>query len=290
LIAVAAPHRTRGSRDASASGRTRPPLAGIHIVSLAQNLPGPLALSRLVGAGATAVKVEPPAGDPMREFSPPWYRRMHQRVVVARVDLKTTTGRDRLQSLLADADLLLSSQRPSALARLGFGPRRLGRQHPRLRWLNIVGDTHDPERPGHDLTYQAEAGLLGRDMPRTLLADIMGAERTVAAALLLLRQAPPCRATVGLRDALDDAVMPLSLGLTLPTGILGGGLPSYRIYAARAGRVAIAALEPRFRIRLYGALGLPDGIDLAAVMRTRTAGQWERWAVRHDLPMVRIRD
>jgi alpha-methylacyl-CoA racemase len=271
-------------------GRTRRPLAGVRIVSLAQNLPGPLALSRLVAEGATAVKVEPPSGDPMREFSPLWYRRMHQHVLVARVDLKTTEGRERLHSRLAQADLLLTSQRPSALTRLGLGPRRLGRQHPRLRCLNIVGTTRDPERPGHDLTYQAEAGLIGRDMPRTLLADIMGAERAVAAALLLLRQTPPCRATVGLGDALDAAVMPLSLGLTSPAGILGGGLPGYRIYAARTGRVAIAALEPHFRRRLYGALGLAEGLDLAEVMRKRTAHQWERWAGRRDLPLVRIRD
>jgi alpha-methylacyl-CoA racemase len=73
-------------------GRTRRPLAGVRIVSLAQNLPGPLALSRLVAEGATAVKIEPPAGDPMREFSPPWYRRMHHRVLIASIDVKTAAG------------------------------------------------------------------------------------------------------------------------------------------------------------------------------------------------------
>ena len=41
------------------------PLDGVRIVSLAQNVPGPVALARLVADGATAIEVEPPAGDPL---------------------------------------------------------------------------------------------------------------------------------------------------------------------------------------------------------------------------------
>ena len=278
-------------RTATPPGRRpRLPLSGVRIVSLGQNLPGPLALSRLVAHGATAVKIEPPAGDPMREFSAPWYRELHRRVMVARIDLKSAAGRERLAALVAQADLLLTSQRPSALARLGITARRLGRRHPTLRWLNIVGDTGDPERPGHDLTYQAQAGLIGHELPRTLLADVMGAEHAVSAALLLLRRQPPCNAVVGLKDAVNIAALPRIFGLTRPGGVLGGGLAAYGVYETRTGRVAIAALEPHFRSRLYKALGLADGDDLTAVMRTRTARDWERWAARHDLPVARVVD
>jgi hypothetical protein len=52
--------------------------------------------------------------------------------------------------------------------------------------------------------------------------------------------------------------------------------------------VAIAALEPHFRARLYAALDLPDGHELDTVMRTRTARQWERWASRLDLPLAEL--
>jgi crotonobetainyl-CoA:carnitine CoA-transferase CaiB-like acyl-CoA transferase len=236
------------------------------------------------------VKIEPPAGDPMCAFSEPWYREMHRRVMVARVDLKSAAGRDRLGALLAQADLLLTSQRPSALARLGLTARRLARRHAGLRWLNIVGDTLDPERPGHDLTYQAEVGLVGHEMPRTLLADVMGAERAVGAALLLLRRPPPCTAVVGLRDVVHTAAQPWALGLTSPVGVLGGALAAYRVYETREGWVAIAALEPHFRTRLYRALKLAEGTDLSDTMRTRTAREWERWAARRDLPIARIVD
>ena len=75
-------------------------------------------------------------------------------------------------------DVLLTSQRPSTLERLGLGRAAAGSHRPgRFGSVRIVGDTADaPERPGHDVTYQAEAGLLDDRLPITLLADLVGAE------------------------------------------------------------------------------------------------------------------
>lgn len=280
-----AARRVRFSRSKQAR-----PLNGVRVVSLAQNVPGPVALARLVAEGATAIKVEPPGGDPLLALSRPWYHELHRGIAVERIDLKSATGRARLTRLLNDAHLLLASQRPTALARLGLDADTMTRTHPQLRWLNIVGDTNDPERPGHDLTYQARTGLVGHDMPRTLLADLFGAERVVVAALLLLGQDAPARAQVGLADALDTARSPLRFALTTEGGALGGGLPAYRVYETKRGRVAVAALEPHFRVSLYAALNLPDGHALDEVMRTRTARQWETWASRLDLPLARVTD
>src|SRR5690606_25468859 len=44
------------------------PLAGRRIVSLAQNVPGPLAVRRLRELGAAIDKVEPPGGDPLETY------------------------------------------------------------------------------------------------------------------------------------------------------------------------------------------------------------------------------
>lgn len=264
------------------------PLDGVRVVSIAQNVPGPVALARLVAEGATAIKVEPPGGDPLRTLCLPWYRELHRAITVHRIDLKSRQGRARLTRLLDRADLFLASQRPAALARLGLDVDAARHAHPHLRWLNIVGDAREPERAGHDLTYQASAGLTGDALPRTLLADLFGAERVVSTAVLLLRQAAPAHAQIGLAQALDTVGSPLRFGVTAEGGPLGGGLPTYRIYEARRGLVAVAALEPHFRERLYEALGLPDGHALADVMRTRSAHQWERWATRLDLPLARV--
>lgn len=260
------------------------PLAGVRVVSMALNAPGPLAVSRLAEQGARAVKVEPPSGDPLLEICRSWYDELHRGVAVERLDLKSETGSTRMKALLAEADVFISSQRPSALARLGLAPSTL--RH--VRWLNIVGERAQPERPGHDLTYLARAGLLREELPVSLFADVMGSERAFSAALLLLRQAPGAWAEVGLFDSLAPFTATVAHGLTTPGGLLGGGLPAYGLYRTREGTVAIAALEPHFRRDLYAALALPDGSDLSQVMATRTAAEWERWAEERDLPIATV--
>ena len=267
------------------------PLEGLRVVTIAVNVPGPLAASHLRSQGAAVIKVEPPGGDPLSAFSPGLYAQLCDGMRIARLDLKSSDGRMAMQTLLREADLFLASQRPSALARLGLDRDALiarGSAPPRLRWLNIVGEAARPEIPGHDLTYLAKAGLLGRDMPKTLVADVLGAERAFATALLLLRQPPGASATVGLQDSLSPLIAILTNGLTGPGGIVGGAMPAYNIYATRHGRIAVAALEPSFRRGLYDALALEDGADLAAAFQEMTAAEWEGWAKERDLPLVAV--
>ena len=267
-------------------------LSGIRVVTIALNAPGPLAAARLRDEGATVFKIEPPDGDPMERFCPAWYADLRKGMTVERLDLKSETGQTRIRSLLQEADLFIASQRPSALSRLKLDATALLREssgNKRLRWLNIVGDTADPEIAGHDLTYLARAGLLGGEIPRTLMADVHGAERAFATALLLLRDAPGAQAEVGLYDALAALVAPLRHGLTSPGGLLGGGLNAYGLYAAKEGWVAVAALEPHFRARLYAALGVDADTDLKSSFVSRTANEWEAWALANDLPLCAVR-
>ena len=259
------------------------------VVSIAQNVPGPLAVARLRRAGASVIKVEPVAGDPFLEISGDWYAEMHEGIGVERLDLKSDGGHSRIVELLRDADLFVTSQRPSALARLRLDPASLGSECHRLRYLRIVGSIRDPERPGHDLTYQAQAGLVGDAMPRTLVADIIASERAYAAAVELLHQAPGASTDIGLVESLEPLLAPIRHGLTTPNGILGGAAPRYRIYRAKEGRVAVAALESHFEARLCEAIGTPVGVGLDECFVARTADEWEAWARDHDLPIVAVR-
>jgi len=252
---------------------------------MALNLPGPLAVAHLAEEGAGVTKIEPPAGDPLAAICASLYNQLHRHVHVERVDLKSAGGDSRIRTLLGDADVFISSQRPSALARLGLDSVSLAP----IRWLNIVGERAQPEVAGHDLTYLARAGLLRDELPVTVLADVMGSERAFSAVLLLLRQPPGTHAEVGLYDSLDSLAAPLRHGLTAPGALLGGGLPAYGIYPAKEGTVAIAALEPHFRERLYRALALAPESDLRAVMLERTAEEWERWGEQYDVPIARVR-
>jgi crotonobetainyl-CoA:carnitine CoA-transferase CaiB-like acyl-CoA transferase len=254
---------------------------------MAQNVPGPVAVARAVAAGAQAIKIEAPWGDPLAELCRQWYVDLHRGVRIERLDLKSADGIARLRLLLVDADIFVASHRPAALVRLGLDAASLSRHFPHLRHVNIVGDTNNPEQPGHDLTYQAQAGLLRQSMPMTLIADMVGAERAFAAINEVMHQ-PGASRSVGLYDALRDVAAPLRYGLTAIGGPLNGGNPAYAIYATRDGSVAVGALEPHFRARLYEGLGLPDGADPTAVFATRTAAEWQQWAEARDLPLVAI--
>ena len=253
---------------------------------MAQNAPGPVAVSRLVAEGARAIKIEPPWGDPLASLSPAWYGELHKGVRVECVDLKSTDGQTRLGTLLADADVFVASHRPAALARLGLDADSLHARFPALRHLNIVGDMANPDEAGHDLTYLASAGLIDRSMPLTLFADMAAAERT-RAVITEMADKPGATRVVGLFDVLRDLAAPLRHGLTTRGGHLGGGNPAYALYDAKDGMIAVAALEPHFRSALYNGLGLPDGADLHAIFLTRTAEEWEQWAKERDVPLVR---
>jgi crotonobetainyl-CoA:carnitine CoA-transferase CaiB-like acyl-CoA transferase len=271
-------------------------LAGLRVVTTALNLPGPAACSRLRELGATVDKVEPPSGDPMQRYHAAWYERLHAGITVHRLDLKGP-GRTALDQLLVDADLLVTAQRPSALARLGLGARSLAERFPRLCHVAIVGHAAPrEEHPGHDLTYLAEAGLLAPPaLPPTLFADMAGAERAVTTALALViardRGRPARAAHAALADAAHWLARPLAEGLTAPGALLGGGLAGYNVYAAADGWIAVAALEPHFAESLGAALGIVplEAKALAARFAQESAGHWEAWARSRDLPIAALR-
>jgi len=278
------------------SQTTQPILRGVKIVSLAINTPGPVAAARLAGLGATVTKIEPPSGDPLKNAARSWYDWLISRQTVLTLNLKDPAGRESLHQLLADADLLLASFRPSALRRLGLGWENLHVRHPRLCFVNILG--YPPpleERSGHDLTYLARTGLLSPpQMPPSLFVDLAGAEQCVAQALALLLQ---CARTgqaecgyVSLHECAHDLAQPLEAGLTVPGGALGGGSPFYGLYKASDGWIAIAALEPHFAQRLLAELQLtaPDRLQLEKKFRERNAAAWEQWATERDIPLIAV--
>jgi crotonobetainyl-CoA:carnitine CoA-transferase CaiB-like acyl-CoA transferase len=272
------------------------PLDNIRILSLAVNLPGPVAAAHLQRLGATVAKVEPPDGDPLDAVRPEWYRALHQGQEILRLDLKDAADRDRLHERLDHTDLLITAIRPAALQRLGLSWAELHPRYPQLRHIGIVGHSAPHEDlPGHDLTYQANLGLLTPPhLPRALIADWAGAHAVVTAALglILARQrGQGCHSVqVSLADAAADFAEPWRHGLTAPGDILGGGLATYNLYQAREGWIAVAALEGHFRERLRVELGLAalDREALRSVFATRTAAEWAAWAIERDLPIAAV--
>lgn len=271
-------------------------LAGIRIVSLASNVPGPVACATLRDLGASIVKFEAPAGDPLARAAPAWYAALHREVRVIARDLKGDLGANELSCELARADVLLTAQRLDSLARLRCDRAHLAR-YPRLIHVAIVGESATSEgardRGGHDLTYVASAGLATPPaMPRTLLADLAGAERAVSRTLALLFarnvSGRGARAIVELGRVARDFAEPARAGLTDEGGVLGGSFAGYRFYRARDGWIAVAALESHFWRRLCDALGTADASELATIFKTRDARAWQRFGDESDIPIVAV--
>jgi crotonobetainyl-CoA:carnitine CoA-transferase CaiB-like acyl-CoA transferase len=271
------------------------PLDKMRVVNLALNLPGPAAGRRLQALGARVIKVEPPSGDPMAAYHAGWYRDLAAGQTLLTLDLKAQRDRERLGRLLANADLLLTASRPAALARLGLDWESLHKECPRLSQVAIVGyPAPRQNEAGHDLTYQAALGLLNPPhMPRTLLADMAGAEQAVSAALALLlareRGQGGGYAEVALSTAAEAMAEPLRYETTLPGANLGGGVPEYNLYAAGDGWIAVAALEPHFKARMEAALGISNSDEYRQVFATRGAADWQAWGQAQDVPIVAVR-
>jgi crotonobetainyl-CoA:carnitine CoA-transferase CaiB-like acyl-CoA transferase len=266
------------------------------VLSLAVNLPGPVAVARLRQLGAMVVKIEPPAGDPLAHVRPRWYELLHQGQTIVRIDLKADDGRKQLDQWLGQSDLLVTATRPAALRRLGLDWTTLHARDPRLCQVAIVGyPPPNEDVPGHDLTYQARAGLVEPpSLPRTCLADLAGAQQVVCAALALLlareRGQGGQYVQVSLAEAVAEFAAPWQHGLTTPDGVLGGAWPGYGLYRAREGWVALAALEPHFWEGLSRELRLtePDRGQLQQAFLAKTAEEWEAWAAARRLPLLRV--
>ncbi len=234
--------------------------------------------------GAEVVKLEPPAGDPMRALGPldgdgvsAFYKLVNAGKNVVRLDLKSDRGRAALEALVRGADILLESFRPGALARLGFGPDALRALNPRLIHCALSGFGQSGPyagRAGHDIAYMALSGGLatsgttGRPVfahPPT--ADFAGAMQAAIAILAALLR----RARDGRGASVDVSLSETVLGwqAMVLTGarragfeperedsLLNGGAACYRIYETADKRfVALGALEEKFWANFCAALG-----------------------------------
>ena len=282
------------------------PLRGVRVLSLALNLPGPAALMRLAQMGASCTKVNPPAGDPMQHYTPDGYDLLHKGVKHQTLDLKTAAGQAALHKLLPKTDVLLTSFRPSALSKLGLGWKALKKQYPALSLIEVVGAPGPlAEIPGHDLTYQAEVGLVnGMDLPPSLFADMGGAlmasEATLQAVITLKTTGKGSHHEVALSTAAEWLALPRQLHMTTPEGAVGGAHAGYRVYACKNGRVAVAALEPHFALRLCEAAGVTLAHPvkdlfkpatrkaIEAFLASQTRAQLDKLATAKDIPLLTL--
>jgi alpha-methylacyl-CoA racemase len=248
-------------------------LTGLRVIDLTRNLPGPFATRMLADLGAEIIKVEPPEGDPARSL-PTLYEALNAGKATRTVDFKHASGLSELRSWLADADVMLDSFRPGAVAGLGLSFDQIQVLNPRLVMVSITGYGQSGPwagKAGHDLNFMAMSGVLDQLRAPTgelalsnvqwgdLAAGSSMACIAVLAAVLSARQTGQGRhidvsMTHGLHAHL---VMPKATGVLMSPilghwpgagqDMLNGALPCYNLYATQDGRhLAMAALEYKF--------------------------------------------
>ena len=121
------------------------PLQGLRVIELGQLLAGPFAGCMLGYFGAEVIKVEPPGGDPIRNWrevkggTSLWWHSLGRNKKCISLDLKTEKGRDLVRQLLKSADIVVENFRPGVLADWGLDPESLRADNPNLIYARISG-------------------------------------------------------------------------------------------------------------------------------------------------------
>ena len=126
----------------SDSGR---PLEGLRVIEMGQLLAGPFTGTILAYFGAEVIKVEPPAGDPIRGWrevrdgTSLWYRSLGRNKKSVTLDLKSEQGRGLVMKLLETADVVVENFRPGLMEKWGLGPEQVKERNPGLVYARISG-------------------------------------------------------------------------------------------------------------------------------------------------------
>ncbi|WP_314173763.1 CaiB/BaiF CoA transferase family protein [Streptomyces winkii] len=149
--------------------RGRGPLAGLLVADFSRILAGPYASMLLADMGAEVVKVEGPAGDDTRTWSPPlrgdvatYYLGMNRNKRSIALDFRDAEDRAVAQELAARADILLENFRPGGLVKFGLDYDSVAAGNPAVVYASIsgFGSGGGAALPGYDLIVQAISGLM----------------------------------------------------------------------------------------------------------------------------------
>ena len=150
-------------------------LQGHRVVDLTQNMAGPLCTMNLADHGADVIKVEPRVGDSTRtappfvggESAPFMMLNRNKRSVV--LDLKDKDDHAFMLDLIGTADIMVESNRPGVMARLGLDWASLEPQFPELIYASISGYGQTGPwgpRGGFDVMAQGMSGLMSNNGPK----------------------------------------------------------------------------------------------------------------------------
>jgi crotonobetainyl-CoA:carnitine CoA-transferase CaiB-like acyl-CoA transferase len=275
---------TPDSRDATA-----PPLQGMKVVDFGAFTAGPHASVALSDLGADVIRVEALTGDVFRFYKLKFTASNRGKRVIA-IDMKQPEGLDLALKLCAGADVVHHNFRPGVTKRLGIDVESLHALKPELILLESAAyglEGPKAESAGFDMIFHSFCGHSVRGVtpgatPRNYRLPVVDFSAGLVGSISLLLASYLCRR--GARGATMSSSL-LETGTYLLSELLGkpdggffelpdlnasetGFYPWYRLYAAKGGWLAVAALDDAMAERLLDVLGLRDRI-------TRPRRDWD---------------
>ena len=267
-------------------------LDGIKVIDLTRVLGGPFGTQWLADHGADVIKIEPPHGDDVRAWGPPfdeeigaasYFLGVNRNKRGMALDLRLPEGREVLLRLLETADVLVENFKPGAMEKWGLGyEAALKDRFPRLIHCRISGFGSDGPHgglPGYDAVVQAQAGLMSVNGPEGGPATRLGIPLVDIgcgmAAAFGIAMALYERSHSGLGQYLDMTLYDTAISLLFPHAanyFLGGKHPQitgnthtnlspYDVFATRTCKVFIAGgNDTQFR-KICETIGRPELAD-----------------------------
>ena len=273
------------------------PLEGIKILDLSRLLPGPLCTLHLADLGANVIKIEEPGtGDYARAIPPltknisTFFLTVNRNKRSMTLDLRADEGREVFLKLVDEAQVVVESFRPGVLEKLNLSYEILKRRNPGIILCSITGYGQTgpyKAKAGHDLNYQAYAGILrpsptagGKPIiPNFQIGDIVGGTQNAVMAILA---AIISQKSTGMGQYLDVSMLDgliaqnvvalaqkdslESLGMDT-ADMLNGLLHCYNLYKAKDGKyISLGALEFKFWKVFCTAVNRDDLVNKHMVM------------------------
>jgi crotonobetainyl-CoA:carnitine CoA-transferase CaiB-like acyl-CoA transferase len=261
-------------------------LAGLRVVEIAGDVAGPYSTKLLVDLGVEVTKIEPPSGDPMRDWGPfpggipdpnrsGMFEYLNAGKRGATVDLDGDVSAAR--ALIGQAHLLVDGTPPGTLDRIGLDVAALVALSPGLSVVRISDFGQRGPLRGRDatpLTVQAASGWVNnRDPDRppvqagARISEYVAGAYAALGALTALRAQPADEGRVVEVDVsvLESLLSTLPYPMLMAEKMRGLGLPANTrsapmmgIVAAADGWIGINCLTGQHWLDVCAMLGLPE--------------------------------
>lgn len=270
------------------NSQARGTLASVRVLDLSRLFAGNLLTQILGDFGAEIIKVEPPAGDSLRDWrvkgvSTHWkvYARNKKSLCL---ELRKPQARELLLRFVPSTQIFIESFRPGTLESMGLSPELLLEKNPKLVIIRISGwGQSGPyrRRPGFGTLIEAMSGFASMNgfadrepvLPPMYLADGVAGLYGAAAAMIGLREVEQNGGRgqvidLALLDPLFAILGPQAANFRLTgkpkqrTGSRSSNSAPRNVYKCKDGKyVALSASTEKMARRLFAATGRPDILE-----------------------------